>query len=153
MSAPLLSPHPESAPAQPAAANPPSARVQNLRRLCLVLLLALIALGAAWELWLAPLRPGGSTLVIKVLPLCLAVLGLWLHRLYTYRWLSLLVWVYVAEAGVRLWSDLNPTSRALAWGELLLAVALFAALTIYIRTRLKHGSQEQAPTEGDGHGR
>ena len=126
---------PQTAPA----ALPIPPRVQQLRALCLTLLLALIVLGAGWELWWAPVRPGGSTLFLKVLPLCFALAGLLRHRLYTYRWLSLLVWLYVAEAGVRLWSDLLPLSRALAWGELFLSVALFASLSIYIRTRLKNG--------------
>ncbi len=130
-------------PATPLTAHA-SARVQGLRLLCLGLLLALIALGAGWELWWAPLRPGGSTLVVKVLPLCLAIAGLLRHRLYTYRWLSLLVWLYVAEGAVCLWSDGSATSRYLAWGELLLAVALFAALTGYIRTRLKNGKTAEA---------
>ena len=134
--------HPQSVPATQAV--PP--RVQQLRALSVALLLALIVLGAGWELWWAPVRPGGSALFIKVLPLCLAVAGLLRHRLYTYRWLSLLVWLYVAEAGVRLWSDLLPLSRALAWGELLLSVALFISLSVYIRTRLKNGQVEtQAP--------
>lgn len=130
--------HPQSVPATQAV--PP--RVQQLRALSVALLLALIVLGAGWELWWAPVRPGGSTLFLKVLPLCLAVAGLLRHRLYTYRWLSLLVWLYVAEAGVRLWSDLLPLSRALAWGELLLSVALFICLSVYIRTRLKNGQVE-----------
>ena len=129
---------PQTAPA----ALPIPPRVQQLRALCLTLLLALIVLGAGWELWWAPVRPGGSTLFLKVLPLCFAVAGLLRHRLYTYRWLSLLVWLYVAEAGVRLWSDLLPLSRALAWGELLLSVALFICLSVYIRTRLKNGQVE-----------
>ena len=51
-------------------------------------LLALIALGLAWELWLAPVRPGGSWLAIKVLPLCIPVAGLLRNRMYTYRWVS-----------------------------------------------------------------
>ena len=124
------------------AALPAPAPVQKLRTLSTALLLALIVLGAGWELWWAPVRPGGSALFIKVLPLCLAIAGLLRHRLYTYRWLSLLVWLYVAEAGVRLWSDLLPLSRALAWGELLLSVALFICLSVYIRTRLKNGQVE-----------
>mgnify|MGYP001433735340 CR=1 FL=1 len=123
----------------------PSARVQKLRALSLALLLALIALCLGWELFWAPLRPGGSTLFIKALPLCFALPGLYRHRLYTYRWLSLLVWAYVAEGGVRLWSDLLPASRALAWGELFLSVALFACLSMYIRARLKNGQTE--PTQ------
>src|SRR5690606_28653235 len=40
-----------------------------LRRTASVCLIGLIALGLAWELWLAPLRPGGSWLVLKVIPL------------------------------------------------------------------------------------
>ena len=129
---------PQTAPA----ALPIPPRVQQLRALCLTLLLALIVLGAGWELWWAPVRPGGSTLFLKVLPLCFAVAGLLRHRLYTYRWLSLLVWLYVAEAGVRLWSDLLPLSRALAWGELFFSIALFICLSVYIRTRLKNGQVE-----------
>ena len=133
---------PQTAPA----ALPIPPRVQQLRALCLTLLLALIVLGAGWELWWAPVRPGGSTLFLKVLPLCFAVAGLLRHRLYTYRWLSLLVWLYVAEAGVRLWSDLLPLSRALAWGELFFSITLFISLSVYIRTRLKNGQVEtQAP--------
>ena len=130
----LPQPHSASAPA--------SLRVQTLRALSLALLLTLIALGAGWELWWAPVRPGGSTLFLKVLPLCFAVVGLLRHRLYTYRWLSLLVWLYVAEAGVRLWSDLLPLSRALAWGELFFSIALFISLSVYIRTRLKNGQAD-----------
>ena len=129
---------PQTAPA----ALPIPPRVQQLRALCLTLLLALIVLGAGWELWWAPVRPGGSTLFLKVLPLCFAVVGLLRHRLYTYRWLSLLVWLYVAEAGVRLWSDLLPLSRALAWGELFFSIALFISLSVYIRTRLKNGQAD-----------
>ena len=129
---------PQTAPA----ALPIPPRVQQLRALCLTLLLALIVLGAGWELWWAPVRPGGSTLFLKVLPLCFAVAGLLRHRLYTYRWLSLLVWLYVAEAGVRLWSDLLPLSRALAWGELFFSIALFVSLSVYIRTRLKNGQAD-----------
>ena len=34
-------------------------------------LLGLIVLGLAWEIWLAPLREGGSWWAIKVLPLAL----------------------------------------------------------------------------------
>lgn len=125
----------------------PSPRVQALRAWSLGLLLALIALGFAWEMWLAPLRPGGSTLALKVLPLCLALAGLLRHRLYTYRWLSLLLWLYVAEAGVRLWSDASAMGRSLAWLELLLAIGLFAALSAYIRLRLKHPSATEAANE------
>ena len=113
-------------------------RIAQLRILSLILTLALIVLGVGWEWQWAPVRAGGSTLVIKVLPLCLALAGLLKHKLYTYRWLSLLVWLYVAEGGVRLWSDTG-LGQQLAWLELSLGVALFVALASYIRLRLRVG--------------
>ena len=63
----------------------PSPAVQTTRLAAVVSLLALIALGLAWELWLAPLRPGGSWLALKVLPLLLPLPGLLRLRMFTYR--------------------------------------------------------------------
>jgi uncharacterized membrane protein len=99
-------------------------------------LLALIVLGLAWELWLAPLRPGGSWWALKVLPLALPLAGLLKHRLYTYRWTALLVWLYVVEALVRATSEHGLSAR-LATLELVLALALFAACTLHGRARLR----------------
>jgi hypothetical protein len=76
-----------------------------------VSLLALIALGLAWELWLAPLRPGGSWLALKVLPLALALPGLLRFRMLTYRWLALLVWLYFTEGVVRAAGDPGLSAR------------------------------------------
>jgi uncharacterized membrane protein len=98
-------------------------------------LLALIALGLAWELWLAPLRPGGSWLVLKVLPLCVPVAGLLRNRLYTYRWVSLMVWIYFTEGVVRAASDQGPSAR-LAGLEVALCLVLFAACVLHVRMRL-----------------
>jgi hypothetical protein len=70
--------------------------------------LGLIVLGLAWELWLAPLRPGGSWWALKVLPLCIPLAGLLRRRMYTYRWVSLLVWPYFVEGVVRATSDRGP---------------------------------------------
>lgn len=106
------------------------------RRLAVGSLLALIVLGLAWELWLAPLRPGGSWLVLKVLPLCIPLAGLLRNRLYTYRWVSLLVWIYFTEGVVRGASD-RGLSAALAWLEAALCLLLFAACVLHVRTRLK----------------
>lgn len=106
------------------------------RHLAVASLLGLIALGLAWELWLAPLRPGGSWLALKVLPLCLPLAGLLKNRMYTYRWLSLLVWLYVAEGLVRATSEAG-LSAALAWLEVLLGVVLFAACSAHVRLRLR----------------
>ena len=80
--------------------------------------LALIVLGLAWELWLAP--TGRGTLAIKVLPLLLPLPGLLRLRLYTYRWLSLGVWLYVAEGAVRAGSE-HGISASLALLEVALA--------------------------------
>lgn len=118
------------------ASSAPSPRARWSRFLALALLLALIALCLGWELLWAP--TGRGTLALKALPLVPAVMGLWRYRLYTYRWLALLVWLYVAEGLVR-----GPSSSgleaALAWGEVLVAVALFSACTAHIRWRLADG--------------
>jgi uncharacterized membrane protein len=100
-------------------------------------LLALIALGLAWELWLAPLRPGGSWWALKVLPLALPVTGLLKRRMYTYRWVSLLVWVYFTEGVVRATSD-RGVSVVLAAIEVVLCLALFTACAVHVRWRLQH---------------
>jgi uncharacterized membrane protein len=119
-----------------AAAEPvsPDDGVQRLRALSLGTLLALLALGLAWELWLAP--TGRGTLALKVLPLALAVPGLWRHRLYTYRWLSLLVWLYVLEGLLRATTE-QGLSAVLGVVEVVLSIALFGLGTAYIRRRLR----------------
>jgi uncharacterized membrane protein len=109
--------------------------VQLTRAVAVGSLLGLIALGLAWELWLAPLRPGGSWLAIKVLPLCIPLAGLLKHRMYTYRWLSLLVWVYFTEGVVRAWSD-KPPGNWLAMVQVVLCVLLFVACAAHVRIRL-----------------
>lgn len=115
-----------------------------MRTWALTGLLGLIVLGLAWELWLAP--TGRGTLAIKVLPLAFAVVGLLRHRMYTYRWLSLLVWLYFGEGVLRATSD-RGLSQALAVVEIALSLVLFTACTLYIRWRLKHaGASEVQPT-------
>jgi len=107
------------------------------RRVAVASLLGLIVLGLAWELWLAPIRPGGSWLALKVLPLCIPLAGLLKNRMYTYRWLSLLVWIYFTEGVVRAWSD-QGLSAGLAFIEVLLCLALFAACALHVRLRLRN---------------
>ena len=99
-------------------------------------LLGLIVLGLAWELWLAPLRPGGSWWAIKVLPLCLPLAGLLKHRMYTYRWVSLLVWLYFTEGVVRAWGDKWP-SNGLALLQVILCTSLFVACALHVRIRIQ----------------
>lgn len=110
--------------------------VEATRWLAVGSVLGLIVLGLAWELWLAPLRPGGSWLALKVLPLAAPLPGLLRRRLYTYRWVSLVIWLYFTEGVVRGWSDLG-LSAQLALVEVALCVLLFAACAIHVRLRLR----------------
>jgi uncharacterized membrane protein len=114
----------------------PGGGVAMTRWLAAGSVLGLIALGLAWELWLAPLRPGGSWLVVKVLPLCLPLAGLLRNRMYTYRWVSLVVWLYFAEGAVRAYSDRGLSAR-LALLEIALCLVLFAACALHVRLRLR----------------
>ena len=121
---------------------PSSARaVRWTRVLAVGSLLGLIVLGLAWELWLAPLRPGGSWLALKVLPLTIPLAGLLKNRMYTYRWVSLMVWLYFTEGAVRAWSD-KGLSAGLAAIEVLLCVLLFVACAVHVRMRLKAAGKE-----------
>ncbi len=95
-------------------------------------LIALIFLGLAWELWLAPLRPGGSWLVLKILPLLLPLRGILHGRIYTYRWTSLLIWLYAMEGAVRAWSD-PPQMKLLAGVELALVLLFFVSALVHVR--------------------
>jgi uncharacterized membrane protein len=95
-------------------------------------LLALIVLGLFWELWLAPVRAGGSWLALKVLPLCLPLPGLLRNQLYTFRWVSLFVWLYFTEGVVRATSDTG-ASAWLALIEIALCLVLFTACVLQVR--------------------
>ena len=128
--------------------TPQDKTVRLTRTLAVASLLALIALALAWELWLAPLRPGGSWLVLKALPLCLPLAGLLKNRMYTYRWLSLVVWLYFIEGVVRAWGDPPPGSW-LALLQVLLCLVLFAACTLHVRLRLKYASARAAASGQD----
>ena len=101
-------------------------------------LISLIVLGLLWELLLSPLRPGGSWIALKVLPLCLPLAGLLKSRMYTYRWLSLMIWLYFTEGVVRAWSDRAP-GNYLALMETALCLLLFVSCTLHIRMRLRNG--------------
>ncbi len=127
--------NPPDSPEAPAAPAPLPPAVALTQRVAVGSLLGLIVLGLAWELWLAPLRPGGSWVALKVLPLCLPLAGLLRRRMYTYRWLSLLVWLYFTEGVVRAWSDAPPSSW-LAGLEIVLCLLLFAACAMHVRLRL-----------------
>lgn len=124
--------------------QPAHAFVQATRVLAVGCLLGLIVLGLAWELWLAP--TGSRFMAFKVLPLVLPLAGLLKHRLYTYRWVSLLVWLYFTEGIVRA-TGLPAGVPAgmnewLAWGEVAMCSLLFIACAAHVRWRLKHPAKE-----------
>jgi uncharacterized membrane protein len=110
-----------------------SPTVEATRAVAVASLLGLIALGLAWELWLAP--TGRGTLALKVLPLLVPLSGLLRLRLRTYRAVSLLVWIYFAEGVVRAASD-RGAGRWLAAAEVALCLLLFAACAAHVRGRL-----------------
>jgi uncharacterized membrane protein len=93
---------------------------------------ALIFLGVAWELFLAPIRPGGSWLVLKVLPLLAALPGVLRARRYTLQWSTLVIWLYAAEGATRAYTD-QGASAGLAVAEFALALAYFAAAVRSLR--------------------
>jgi uncharacterized membrane protein len=97
-------------------------------------LVALLLLCLAWELWLAPLRPGGSFLALKALPLALPLPGVIAGRRYTFQWSSMLILAYFAEGVTRAWSE-QGLSRGLAAAEIALSLVFFAAAVAFARTR------------------
>lgn len=99
-------------------------------------LVALVFLGLAWELALAPLRPGGSLLALKVLPLLAPLFGMLRGKVYTFQWTSMLVLAYFAEGAVRAWSD-RGLSAHLALAEIVLATACFTCCIAYVRAARK----------------
>lgn len=103
--------------------------------------IALIVLGLAWELWLAP--TGNRTLALKVVPLLFPLGGLLRNRMYTYRWLSLMVWLYFTEGIVRATSD-RGAGVWLGAIEVLLCLLLFAACAAHVRWRLRNAKEATA---------
>ena len=137
MSDPL--PHPLSDPLSDHVRDPLPAAVRWTRGVAIASLVGLIVLGLCWELWLAP--TGRGTLALKVVPLMLPLPGLLRNRMYTYRWLSLLVWLYFAEGMVRATSE-RGTGAVLAAVEVVLCLLLFAACAAHVRWRLRHAKAQ-----------
>ncbi len=100
---------------------------------------ALVVLCLAWELWLAPLRPGGSLLALKALPLVLPLSGILKGKRYTYQWSSMLILAYFAEGITRAWSE-RGSSQALGLIEAVLSVVFFAAAVSYARATQARGN-------------
>ncbi|SCB24602.1 DUF2069 domain-containing protein [Cupriavidus alkaliphilus] len=103
-----------------------------LYRLSVGSLLALLVLCIAWEWFLAPLRPGGSWLILKFLPLLLPLRGVLSRNRYTMQWSSMLILLFFTEGIVRATSDRAPSST-LAWVEVALTLVFFTSTILYLR--------------------
>lgn len=103
---------------------------------------ALLLLAVAWELWLAPLRPGGSWLVLKALPLAILLPRLLRVDPRGVQWAVLLMPFYVAEASMRL---LEPFPAGLcAIAELVLALVFFVAAIVVLRPYKRRAARPAA---------
>ena len=97
-----------------------------------ICLIALILLCIAWESVLAPLKPDGSLLILKALPLLIPLFGILKGRRYTYQWAGMLVLFYFTEGVVRAWSDTGLSSQ-LALTEVVLSLLFFLCAIFYAK--------------------
>jgi uncharacterized membrane protein len=95
----------------------------------------------AWEIFVAPLHPGGSLLALKALPLLLPLRGVLKRDLYTLQWSSMVILIYLVEGIVRAWSDRTELSRLMALGEALLVCAYFMFAVLYLRPYKKQAQK------------
>lgn len=114
------------------AVNTPQTKLSRLRWAAVASLLGLIALSLLWERWLSPIRPGGSWLMLKAIPLLLPLRGLLYGKRYTYQWSSLLILAYLTEGLVRATSDTG-TSQMLAVIEVILSTIYFVSVLMFCR--------------------
>ena len=105
---------------------------RHLQAIASISLILLIAVCLAWEAWLAPLRPGGSLLVLKAVPLLLPLRGILGGRRYTYQWTSMFILIYFTEGTVRAWSDSGMAAR-FGIVEIFLALLIFTSSMLYSR--------------------
>ena len=112
------------------AVSAPQTKLTRLRWVAVLSLLALIVLSLLWERWLAPIRPGGSWLMLKAVPLLLPLRGLLNGKRYTYQWSSLLILAYITEGLVRATSDTG-TSQWLAIIETTLSILYFISVLMF----------------------
>ncbi|KPN72239.1 DUF2069 domain-containing protein [Neisseria sp. 83E34] len=106
------------------------------QRAAVVSLIGMIILSLVWELWLAPLREGGSWMALKTLPLCLPLAGVLKGKVYTFQWSCMMILIYFAEAVMRLF-DVQPLSRVCAALMLVLSVVFFIACLAFVKNKRK----------------
>lgn len=111
--------------------------IKALRLGASISLVALILLCIAWEGWLAPLKPSGSQLILKAVPLLLPLFGILKGHRYTYQWASMFILFYFTEGVVRTWAD-KGTSAKLAGVEVVLSVIFFTCAIFYARLTRSH---------------
>lgn len=98
------------------------------RRAAAATVLALALLELLWELWLAPLKPGGSWLALKALPLLALTPGVVRGRVRARQWTLLLLPWYVAEGVVRASSESGRQALCAGAAAALALAALAAGL-------------------------
>lgn len=106
--------------------------LQRLHRTAASSLVLLILLCVLWELTLAPLRPGGSWMVLKALPLLAPLPGTLKRNIYTMQWASMMILLYFTEGVVRAWSERGP-SQWLAIAEIVLSSVYFFCAIFFLR--------------------
>lgn len=106
--------------------------IKGLRLGAIISLIALIFLCLAWETALAPLKPGGSMLMLKAAILLLPLFGILRGKRYTYQWASMFILLYFTEGVVRAWSDVG-LSAQLAYIEIVLTIIFFVCAIFYAR--------------------
>lgn len=106
--------------------------IRKLQLIASASLIALIFLNLAWELWLAPLKPGGSWLVLKAVVLLIPLMGILKGRRYTYQWMSMFILLYFTEGVMRAWGD-KDLSSTLGLIEVGLSVVFFFAAIVFAK--------------------
>jgi uncharacterized membrane protein len=106
--------------------------IKSLQMGASISLILLILLCLAWEVMLAPLKPGGSLLVLKSAPLLAPLFGILKGRRYTYQWASMFILLYFTEGCVRAWSE-HGISATLALIEIGLTLIFFFCAIFYAK--------------------
>jgi uncharacterized membrane protein len=126
--------------------------LENKNKYVLIASLAFIGLFiqcVAWEWFIAPLRPGGSWMVLKGLPLLLAIPGIWKAKNYTMQWASMLILIYMTEGLVRLFE--SGANFWMALLETLLSVIGFIALLMYLKPLKQEYKRQKKEKESQSH--
>jgi uncharacterized membrane protein len=103
-------------------------------RVALIGLVTLTLTCFLWETLLAPLRPGGSWLVLKAVPLALLIPAALRGTRRALQGLTLLLPFYLAEGIVRGWSE-SGRHAVVAWVAAAVAAATFVAVLAWVRQR------------------